>query len=125
MEKAQSNVYSNINYYCQAARQLPTNASNYLNRKVEVLRSYGNAISDFATQTMQQIRQFTTRTIAVINIGDQAGHFAFRGLVLGSIAGAFGAPIGFTSGLFLGAMVGLFTGINELANELAREAAAA
>lgn len=108
--------------YYTSAQNLPSTASNYLNRQVETLRSYGNSANEFCTQTLSQLSSFAGRIAAFDDITDRAMLGLSRGMKKGALIGATiglvsGGPLaalaGLSYGAQMGALLGFFKGFSD------------
>lgn len=101
---------------------LPTEARDFLNRRVDTLRSYGSSFCQFGSNTVKQLSAFAGRIAAFDDITDQAMLGLSRGMkkgaLIGAIVGLFSiGPIGILPGVYyganMGALLGFFKGFSD------------
>ncbi|MDJ0651521.1 MAG: hypothetical protein QNJ27_00680 [Simkaniaceae bacterium] len=122
MENAQA-ICSNVGHYARAAVEVTGNTKNYLGKKVEVVKGYGEA----AAEKVDRIRRFAKSTKAFCTVVDQTVYGSYRGLILGGIAGSIlsggfaGAYAGARAGAQIGALLSMFNAVGEVSETNAKK----
>ncbi|MDJ0651520.1 MAG: hypothetical protein QNJ27_00675 [Simkaniaceae bacterium] len=116
-------ICSGVGYYAQTAVESAGATKNYLGKKVEVVKGYGEA----AAQKVDRIRRFANHTKTFCTVVDQMVYGSYRGIIPGGVAGYIlrgglaGAYAGARAGAQIEALLSTFNAVDEVSETNAKK----